>query len=92
MPGGNCNRLDEQPRFATKSLLRAFEALGRRFFEERILPLKIVQRLAKPERLGPGMRFIMRVWDLTPLTTLHWDRELKRNGVYKDRDCRPYSG
>ncbi len=87
---GNCNRLEEQPGFVTKPLFKHFENIGKSLGQNGIPDPILLKKLAKPERLGPVTRIIGQMLNLTPLPNLFWDRELKKNNVYKERDRRPY--
>lgn len=87
---GNCNRLELQPKLLTRSLFRTFEQLGVQFASDGVFDKVLIQKLAAPERLGAFALFMMRILEATPLTSLFWDRELRKNGVFKQRDRQPY--
>ncbi len=67
-----------------RELGRIFERDGR--FDENLLRL-----LAKPERLSPWKQFLYNLIASTPLAHIYWNSQLKRNGVFKQRDDQPYA-
>jgi NAD(P)H-dependent FMN reductase len=89
---GNTNRLAIQPGFVRNGTLRMFRKLGRRFGQSGRLDSKVVSKIAKPEKLGGFSVLMMRILDAcTSMTTLYWDRELKKNGASGKSFDRPYT-
>lgn len=88
---GNCNRVEEQPKFMTKQLFNNFEKLGEILGNTGKLDDLLIKKILIPETLSTSMRFILKLINLTPLGEFYWKKELKKNGQYKMRFATPYS-
>jgi hypothetical protein len=89
---GDCNRMELQPKFMTKPVFTAFEQLGNVFATDRKFDERMIRKLAAPERLGAFTRTLIQVLDaVTPLTKLYWNRELRKNNAFAERNARPYA-
>lgn len=86
---GNCNRLDLQPTFIVKGILKQFEAIGFSMADG-VMDPALLKKCAVPERLSAFTQFMYRLMLKTPLPQLHWNRELKQNNAWSEKDNTPY--
>lgn len=88
---GNCNRLEVQPSFVVNGMLKLFEAIGASMAKSRVMSPALLKQCAVPERLGGFSRFMMRLLKNSRLVNIYWNRELKRNNAWNDRNATPYA-
>lgn len=87
---GNCNRIELQPKIMTKRIFTNLKSIGRFLSDKGKFDSFIIKKLLIPEELSGTMRFVLRIINLTPLGSLYWDNELKKNNQYKNRNATPY--
>ncbi|HSV57024.1 MAG TPA: hypothetical protein VLH39_07970 [Magnetospirillaceae bacterium] len=68
-----------------------FRALGRSLIERGAFDPDQLAALARPRRLGLGLRILFQVLAPTGLLQMYWDVMLKRHGAYERRFDRPYA-
>lgn len=84
---GGCSRLAASPAKFAK-VLSDIGIIGERFGETGQLDAKLVARFAGHDRLSFAPKFIMK--GIALLMNTYWNPQLKKNGVYRARDDRPY--
>lgn len=67
-----------------------FSELGQRLIVENQFDLKLLKKIAGMERLGTIGEFIVRILVKMGVINSEWDRQLKANHAYKEKDARPY--
>lgn len=87
---GNCNRIELQPRFFTKSIYKNFEKLGKFLGETGKLDSLLINKILIPEELGTVTRFLLKILNHTPLGDYYWRKELKKFNTYEYRHAMPY--
>ena len=77
------------PEQMTRKVFERFRELGRRFAETGVFDKQILQKIAAPERLkGFGLLTVRLL--LKPMSTMFWNRQLKKNNAFDKRFARPY--
>lgn len=64
--------------------------LGKLFQVEKELDQTLLKAIARPEKLSKGRLFWMKIMLKLPFSTLYWNSQLKKNGVYQNRFDKPY--
>lgn len=68
-----------------------FRALGRSLAERGAFDPEAARALARPRRLGPGLRLLFRVLASTGSLQMYWNVMLRKHGAYERRFDRPYA-
>ena len=87
---GGVEGIQVQPPQMTKKLYRSFDQLGVYFGEKGTFDKKIIQTLAGKEKLNRFTQFIFFALSKTGITNFYWNKQLKKNNVYKERFAQPY--
>ncbi len=73
-----------------KKAFDIFCQLGRIYGETGTFDVKLVRKLAAPERLSKPMLLLFKLLFKTKLATSYLDNQLKQNGAYERRFDKPY--
>ncbi len=87
---GNCNRIELQPKFITKTIYKNMEKLGSILGKTGKLDNHLINKILIPEELNVATRFILKLVNHTPLGDYYWRKELKKFDTYEYRLARPY--
>lgn len=68
-----------------------FRALGRSLAARGAFDPEAVRALARPRRLGPGLRALVRLLAPTGILQMYWNLMLRKHGAYERRFDRPYA-
>jgi hypothetical protein len=74
----------------TQRIVMAFRSLGRHFGVTKEFHPIIKMKLAGRERMSTIGRIMFRIFRIIGISDLHWNKVLKKNGVYERRFDRPY--
>jgi len=87
---GGVEGIQVKPPFLTRRLFMAFRSLGRHFGVTKEFHPIILKKLAGKERMSAIGRLMFRIFQVTGLSNLYWNKLLKKHGVYERRFDRPY--
>jgi multimeric flavodoxin WrbA len=73
-----------------KKLLTAFEDLGKVFGKTGSFDKSIATRLRSPMTFPAWVLILVRLFNALGLTSVKWNKELKKNHAYEKRFARPY--
>lgn len=68
-----------------------FMEVGRQLVREKWFDAALLAKIAGWERLGTIGAMIVRTMEMTGVLNMEWDRQLKANRVYRERNARPYN-
>lgn len=88
---GGSEGLRLNPGSGSSKTAERFRALGRSLAERGSFDAEALAALARPRRLGPGLRLLFRVLEPTGLLQMYWKVMLKKHGAYERRFDRPYA-
>ena len=86
---GNSEGVRETPPEKMTGLLGTLETLGKTYAQTGELDGSILTSLSQPERLPGAFSAVFKVLTHTPITKGGWDKDLKKNGAYRQRFARP---
>lgn len=78
------------PETYTKKMFEMFFHIGKIFGENGKFDPQLLFKLAKPERYPAIFVPLFKILSCTPLTSLYWDNQLKKNGVFEQRYAKPF--
>jgi len=87
---GGVEGVQVKPGWMTKKLFDFFNKLGKIYGETGKFDEKIINQLAKPEKLTAGAILFYKILDKTGLTNFYWNSLLKKNNAFEKRFDTPY--
>ncbi len=88
---GGSEGLRLMPPAANRKLFDRLNRAGRYFAEHGKFDPVLVEEIKRPYRLNIFARTGYRLLSYTGLTNFYWNMNLKQNGVYKQRNARPFA-
>jgi NAD(P)H-dependent FMN reductase len=82
--------IQTKPPLLTRRIFMAFQSLGRHFGVTKEFHPIIKRKLAGRERMSAFGRILFRILKISGISNLHWNKVLKKNGVFERRFDRPY--
>lgn len=87
--GGEGVRL--MPAQANRKLFEQLQSLGSDLAQEGQLSARTLRAIAAPERYPGWLAPVFKLFTRTPWASFYWDDQLKRNGVFQQRNAMPYN-
>lgn len=87
---GGIEGIQTKPPLLTRRIFMAFRSLGRHFGVTKEFHPIIKKKLAGRDRMSTAGLILFGILKITGISNLHWNKVLKKNGVYKCRFDRPY--
>lgn len=89
---GGCEGLRLMPEWSTRGTRQRVKKLGEEFQISTEFDQKILDKLAKPEKLGAFGRAIIALGSYFGFGNWYWDMNLKKNNSFENRNDAPYQG
>ena len=87
---GSSESLQHSTEEYQRSWLKSCYALGENFAQTGQFDEQMLKTMAQPEQFPGWISIFFNLVSRTPLMTGFWDKEMKKNGVYKQRFAKPY--
>lgn len=87
---GGGERLQIPDSKSNRLLFANLEALGSSLASKGCFDPALLEKVADVERYSPLMAALLSLAVRLPILNKHWDQQLKKNGVWKQRDAKPY--